>query len=174
MEIIELNIDDLKVYENNPRNNDEAVEYVKKSIKEFGMKVPLVVDKNNVIVTGHTRLKACKELGYTKIPCIIADDLNEEQINAFRLVDNKTNEFATWDFDKLEEELMQIKDISMDDFGFFNTDEEYLKDFFDAESTLVEKEKDKTFKVIVEFEDKDEAEAFLDTCKEQELNCKMG
>ena len=90
MEIIELNIDDLKVYENNPRNNDEAVEYVKKSIK-----VPLVVDKNNVIVTGHTRLKACKELGYKKIPCIIADDLNEEQINAFRLVDNKTNEFAS-------------------------------------------------------------------------------
>lgn len=145
MEIIELNIDDLKAYENNPRNNDEAVQYVKKSIKEFGMKVPLVVDKNNVIVTGHTRLKACKELGYKKIPCIIADDLNEEQINAFRLVDNKTNEFASWDFDKLEEELSLISDINMNDFGFESEEDIDIDAFFsDVEPTERKEEKKKT------------------------------
>lgn len=145
MEIIELNIDDLKAYENNPRNNDEAVQYVKKSIKEFGMKVPLVVDKNNVIVTGHTRLKACKELGYKKIPCIIADDLNEEQINAFRLVDNKTNEFASWDFDKLEEELSLISDIDMNDFCFESAEDIDIDAFFsDAEPTESKEENKKT------------------------------
>lgn len=145
MEIIELNINELEEYENNPRNNDEAVEYVKKSIKQFGMKVPLVVDKNNVIVTGHTRLKACKELGYTKIPCIIADDLNEEQINAFRLVDNKTNEFATWDFDKLEEELSLISDIDMNNFGFESAEDIDIDAFFsDSESNGSKEEKKKT------------------------------
>ena len=109
------------------------------------MKVPLVVDKNNVIVTGHTRLKACKQLGYKKIPCIIADDLNEEQINAFRLVDNKTNEFASWDFDKLEEELSLISDIDINEFGFESAEDIDIDEFFsDAEPTETKEEKKKT------------------------------
>ena len=91
-----------------------------KSIQEFGFKVPIVIDKDNIIVTGHTRVKAAKQLGYEKVPCIVADDLNEEQINAFRLVDNKTNEFALWDFEKLEEELSNIQDIDLLEFGFEN------------------------------------------------------
>ena len=92
MEIIYKNINDLIPYENNPRLNDEAVEYVKNSIKEFGFKVPIVIDKDNVIIAGHTRIKASKELGIKDIPCIIADDLTEEQVKAFRLADNKVAE----------------------------------------------------------------------------------
>lgn len=118
MEIIYKNIKDLKPYEKNPRRNNEAVKYVAKSIEEFGFKVPVIIDKDNVIVCGHTRYKASKKLGYTEIPCIIADDLTEEQIKAFRLADNKVSEKAEWDFDLLSEELDDIFNIEMSDFGF--------------------------------------------------------
>lgn len=113
-----VELKDLKPYENNPRNNDEAVKYVAKSIEEFGFKVPMVIDKDNVIVAGHTRYKAAKKLGIEEVPCIIADDLTEEQIKAFRLVDNKVAERATWNDDLLEIELNDILNINMQDFGF--------------------------------------------------------
>jgi len=118
MEIVIKNIEEIKMYENNPRNNDEAVEYVANSIKEFGFKVPIVLDKNNVIVAGHTRYKAAKLLNITEIPCIIADDLNDEQVKAFRLIDNKAAELASWDIDLLNIELDSIKDIDMELFDF--------------------------------------------------------
>ena len=117
MKIVDKKINELIPYENNPRLNDEAVDYVANSIKEFGFKVPIVIDKNNVIVAGHTRLKASKKLGLDKVPCIIADDLNEEQIKAFRLADNKVSEKADWDFNMLDDELKDI-DINMEQFGF--------------------------------------------------------
>lgn len=117
MQIIELPIENLIPYENNPRNNDKAVDAVAASINSFGFKVPVVIDKDNVIVTGHTRIKAAQKLGIDKIPCIRADDLSEEQIKAFRLADNKVSELATWDFGKLDEELAEIH-IDMEDFGF--------------------------------------------------------
>lgn len=118
MEIVNKNIDEIKMYENNPRNNDGAVEYVANSIKEFGFKVPIVLDKNNVIVAGHTRYKAAKLLKITEIPCIIADDLSDEQVKAFRLIDNKAAELASWDVDLLNLELENIKDIDMELFNF--------------------------------------------------------
>ena len=117
MKIEYKNIDEVIPYENNPRNNEEAVEYVANSIKEFGFKVPIIVDKDNVIVTGHTRLKAAKSLGLEKVPVIYADDLTEEQIKAFRIADNKTGEKAGWDLDKLKIELGDL-DFDMTDFGF--------------------------------------------------------
>ena len=122
MEIIYKNIDELIPYENNPRLNDEAVEYVKNSIKEFGFKVPVVIDKDNVIIAGHTRIKASKELGIKDIPCIIADDLTEEQVKAFRLADNKVAEKSMWDYIKLDEELDSILDIDMSMFDFNSSD----------------------------------------------------
>lgn len=112
MKIVEKSLKDLKMYENNPRNNDEAVEQVANSIKEFGFKVPMVIDKENVIVCGHTRYKACIELGIDKVPCIVADDLSDEQIKAFRLAENRTNEIAEWDKEKLTNATNQeIKEI---------------------------------------------------------------
>lgn len=118
MEIQEKKIKELIPYEKNPRKNDAAVEYVTNSIKEFGFKVPIVIDKNGVIVCGHTRYKAAQRLRLKTVPCIIADDLNDEQIKAFRLADNKVSEKSEWDFDLLYEELDGIFDIDMEEFDF--------------------------------------------------------
>lgn len=117
MTIKEIKRTDLIPYENNPRINDAAVEAVANSIKQFGFKVPIVIDKNNVIVAGHTRHKAAELLGLEKVPCIVAADLTPEQIKAFRVADNKTAELAEWDFEKLEAELADI-DFDMTQFGF--------------------------------------------------------
>ena len=118
MKIVEKRVTDLIPYENNPRKNDEAVPYVAESIKNFGFKVPIIVDKNNVIVAGHTRLKAAERLGLDKVPCIVADDLTEEQIKASRLADNKVSEFAEWDTKELGFEIDSILEIDMAAFGF--------------------------------------------------------
>lgn len=120
MEIINKKLSELKPYENNPRINDDAVEYVANSIKEFGFKVPIVIDKKGVIVAGHTRYKASKVLGLEEVPCIVADDLNEDQIKAFRLADNKVSEQASWNYDLLDLELDNIN-LDMVDFGFLET-----------------------------------------------------
>ena len=80
MNIVDIKLDDLKPYDNNPRNNEERVEPVANSIKTYGFKVPIVVDKNNIIIAGHTRYKAAKKLGLNKVPCIIADDLTKDQM----------------------------------------------------------------------------------------------
>lgn len=120
MNVVNKRIDEITPYENNPRNNDVAVEYVANSIKSFGFKVPIVIDENNVIVTGHTRLKAAKQLGMEEVPCVIADDLTADEIKAFRLADNKVAEFSLWDNDALTKELSNIEDINMDLFGFID------------------------------------------------------
>ena len=118
MQIIKKNVNELVPYENNPRHNDDAVEYVANSIEQFGFKVPIIIDKDNVIVAGHTRLKAAKKLGMEYVPCILADDLSEEQVRAFRLADNKVGEFSTWDNDLLQIELDDLLDIDMEKLGF--------------------------------------------------------
>ena len=117
--------DELTPYAKNPRKNDEAADAVAKSIEKFGFKVPIVIDSENNIICGHTRLKAAKKLKIESVPCVIADDLTEEQIKAFRLADNKVGELAEWDFDLLGEELDGIFDIDMSEFGFdIDLDEE--------------------------------------------------
>lgn len=118
MTIVMKNIAEIKPYENNPRHNESAIDAVASSIKEFGWKQSLVIDKDNVIVVGHTRWLAAKKLGLNEVPCLIASDLTDEQIAAYRLADNKTNELATWDFEKLKTELESISDIDMSQFGF--------------------------------------------------------
>ena len=124
MEIVMMNIDEIIPYENNPRKNDDAVEAVANSIKNFGFKSPIVVDANKVIVNGHTRLKASKLLGLTMVPVIIASDLTEDQCRALRLADNKTAEIASWDKKLLMQELESIDweglQMDMTDFGFDN------------------------------------------------------
>ena len=117
MKIIELPVKDIIPYERNPRKNDKAVDAVAESIKQFGFKVPCVVDSNHVLVTGHTRVKACKKLGIKTVPCVVADDLTEDQIKAFRLADNKVSELADWDTDLLSKELIDVS-LDMTDFGF--------------------------------------------------------
>ena len=125
MEIKNIPIHEIIPYENNPRKNDAAVDAVAESIREFGFRNPVILDKNNVVVCGHTRLKAAEQLGLKTIPCLYADDLTEDQIRAFRLVDNKTAEFADWDFGKLEEELVKI-DMDLSLWGFELPDDEVI------------------------------------------------
>ena len=117
MNIVMKKTSELIEYENNPRNNEAAIDAVAKSISEFGFKVPIVITKENIIIAGHTRLKASLKLGLATVPCIVADDLTEGQIKAFRLADNKTAELASWDFTKLESELESIE-MDMSVFGF--------------------------------------------------------
>ena len=140
MTIIQKKTADLIPYEKNPRKNDEAVEKVAASIREFGFKVPIVIDKDNVIVAGHTRLKAAEAAGMDEVPCIVADDLTDEQIKAFRLADNKTAEFASWDFDLLTGELQDITDIDMSEFGFdfseIDEEEEIIEDDYDFKENV--------------------------------------
>lgn len=116
IKIIEKDINELVPYENNARINDKAVDIVANSIKEFGFRNPCIIDKNNVLVAGHTRVLACKKLGITKVPCIVADDLTEDQIKAFRIADNSSAQVAEWDMEKLMKELDSI-DYDMTQFG---------------------------------------------------------
>lgn len=116
MKIQNISISKIKPYENNPRNNTEAVQYVANSIKEFGFKQPIVIDKNFEIVAGHTRYFACKKLGIKEVSCVMADDLTDEQVKAYRIADNSTGEAATWDFDLLNVEIDGL-DFDFKDFG---------------------------------------------------------
>ena len=140
LEIKYIPIDDIKPYKNNPRLNEEAIPYVMNSIKEFGFKNPIILDENNVIVAGHTRLESAKRLDMEEVPVIYADDLTEEQIKAFRLADNKVAEKSMWDYTKLDEELDSILDIDMSMFDFENIEETNLDDFFEDNDNKKEKE----------------------------------
>jgi DNA modification methylase len=143
-----MNVTDIIPYKNNPRNNEPAVKKVAESILEFGFKVPIILDKNNEIVAGHTRYKASLELGLKTVPCIIADDLTDAQIKAFRLADNKTAELAEWDLDLLNLELGELSKLdlnfSMEDFGFelndlaLDSKAKVKDDDFDADEALAE------------------------------------
>lgn len=120
MQIVEKCIQDIIPYENNPRNNENASIKVAESISQFGFRVPIILDKNNMIIAGHTRYKAAINLGYEKVPCVIADDLLPEQVKAFRLADNKTAEYATWNDELLLNELQELLEMNIDmsAFGF--------------------------------------------------------
>lgn len=117
-----VGIEEIRPYKNNPRLNDEAVGAVANSIKEFGFKVPIIIDRNNVIVAGHTRLKAAKRLRLKEVPVVVADDLTDDQIRAFRLADNKVGEIAEWDLGKLDQELENVL-MDMEQFGFLGNEE---------------------------------------------------
>ena len=114
MDIVNLKVEELIPYINNPRNNDDAIDKVAASIKEFGFKVPIVIDNNNVVVTGHTRLLASKKLGLQEVPCVVADDLSPAQIKAFRIADNKVSEYAQWKDDMLKVELEELEEMDFD------------------------------------------------------------
>ena len=137
MNVIEKRVADLKPYEKNPRKNDEAVKYVAESIRRFGFNVPIVIDKDNTIVCGHTRWKASKQLKLKTVPCIMKDDLTDEQIRAYRLADNRVAEKAEWDLALLDTELAEIETIDMTLLGFDDKEEEtpqeVVEDDFDEE-----------------------------------------
>ncbi len=132
MQIEYRKIDELIPYVNNPRNNENSVDAVASSIKNFGFKVPIVVDIKNEIINGHTRLKAAKKIGLEEVPVIVAEDLSEAQIKAFRIADNRVAEFSEWDDELLLSELQALQDLDFDisefDFDMFDFDSENLND----------------------------------------------
>lgn len=170
MKIVHKSIDELIPYENNPRINDHAVEAVANSIKEFGFKNPVIVDKNNIIIAGHTRVKAAEELGIDKIPVIYADDLSDEQVKAFRLADNKTAELADWDFSLLDAELEELSkldfDFEMSDFGFENSSQEKI---FDTDEQFFN---DKEI-IIIEYENNNQLEKAFNELTEMGYPCRI-
>lgn len=108
-----VKIQDIIPYDKNPRINDDSVDKVAASIREFGFKVPIMLDRKNVVIAGHTRLKAAKKLKLKELPCVYADDLSDEQVKALRLADNKVGESSLWDEDLLNEELSGILNIDL-------------------------------------------------------------
>lgn len=164
IKIVNMRVEDLKPYENNPRINDDAVEYVANSIKEFGFKVPIVIDKDNVIVTGHTRYKASLELGLKEVPCIIADDLSDKQIKAFRLADNKVADYSYFDNTKLLEELEDLDDI----FTGFDFSENF-EDILDESDTSILGEEEQIYKIIVKSVDKEEIDKVRQFCEDNNI-----
>lgn len=122
MKVETVSIESLIPYANNPRNNEEAIEKVARSIDEFGWQQPIVVDENMVVIVGHTRLLAAKSLGLNEVPIHVADKLTDEQARAYRLADNRTNEYASWDMNLVGIELRELDDLGMDieSTGFSN------------------------------------------------------
>lgn len=153
MRVITKRLDEIRPYPNNPRKNDKAVQYVMNSIKEFGFNVPLVIDKDGYIVAGHTRYEACKRLGIKDVQCIVADDLSEDQIKAFRIADNATHEMSKWDYGLLTGELADLVDLDMEQFGFgslkaLDQDDDYEMDYDDSVEISTESFDDSRFKLI--------------------------
>lgn len=150
MKLIELSIDEIIPYENNPRENDSAVDKVAESIKEFGFKVPIIIDKENIIIAGHTRYKAAKKLDIKKVPVITAEDLTNEQVKAFRIMDNKSSEFATWDYEALLEEMenLKLEDYNLELTGFDFNEIEGIMDKY----TPKEVEEDSDFNIEEQLE----------------------
>ena len=164
MEIINKKVDELIPYKNNPRLNDGAVEYVAKSIKEFGFKVPIIIDKNNVIVAGHTRYKASKQLGLKEVPCIVADDLTDKQIRAFRLADNKVSDYSIWDNVALLEELEDLGDI----FTGFDVSENF-EDILDESDTSILGESEQIYKIVVKSVNKEDIDKVRQFCEDNNI-----
>lgn len=146
--ITERELQSIREYENNPRHNEKAVEAVAESIKQFGFKVPLVIDRYGVIIAGHTRAKAAERIGLQKVPCIVADDLTDEQIKAYRLADNKTADLAEWDVEKLNEELKNLTAFDMDAFGFDSLPDIMEELHGDSEEEIVDAMIDETEETI--------------------------
>ncbi len=120
MKIENLKIEELKAYEKNARKNKKAIEVVKRSIERFGFQNPILIDKDNVIIAGHTRLEAAKQLGHETVPTIRIGNLTETEIKAYRIMDNKSSQFSQWDMKKLKEELFELEEMNFDleDTGF--------------------------------------------------------
>lgn len=167
LNIVYKPIKELKPYKKNAKkHNKEQVEQIANSIKEFGFTQPVIIDKNNEVVAGHGRILGARKAGLKQVPTVCLEDLTEEQIKAYRLVDNKLNE-SEWDYSLLDEELENLtEDIDMDLFGFETEIEQ-------EEVEKVEFEKRKVHKVVVEFENKKASEKLYKKLSSEGYICKL-
>lgn len=144
MNIQHLPLSEIHPYPGNPRDISQAVPLVANSIRQFGFKNPIIVDREHVIISGHARYAAAQELELETVPCIVSD-MSEEQARAFRIADNKSSEIATWDYAKLNEELAKAKDMDVDidletEFGFVTNDEHNPDDIYGDKKEPKEKD----------------------------------
>lgn len=137
IKVIDVKLEDLKPYKRNPRKNNLSVEPLKRSIQKYGFNVPLVIDNNGEIITGHTRYIAAKELGLKSVPCVRKEDLNKKEIKEYRIADNKVAELSDWDNALLKIELDELVDLGSDlkDIGF---DSKELDDLLNFDSYEIE------------------------------------
>lgn len=147
-QIQEFEVDKLIPYEWNPRLNEDAIEMVANSIRDFGFRQPIIVDKDMVIIAGHTRLLAAKHLELKKMPVIIASDMNEQQVQAFRLADNKVAEYSEWDYDKLVGEL----EIMSSDYDWLDFSDAFPDVSDELEEFVEEIEKEKPLLKFLDYE----------------------
>ena len=153
MQIIYKKLDEIHPYENNPRKNDTGVDAVAESIKQYGFKVPIVISKDGTIITGHTRYKASEKLGLNKVPCIVADDLTDEQVKAFRIADNKVSDFSIWDNVLLLQELQEIDDSMFTGFVDGDIFDSVLDE---SDKSAIENNEDGTiYEIVFKSEDKE-------------------
>lgn len=167
MQIKEIGIDEIVPYARNPRHNQNAVDKVAASIKEFGFQQPIVIDKNNIVIVGHTRLLAAKKLGFKKVPVHIAENLNDIQVKAYRLIDNKSNEYASWENELLNFEINELID------GGYNLINEF--DFNLGNEKKIEKDEKykQNFSVLVNCEDEADQEAVYKMLTAKGYQCKI-
>jgi ParB-like chromosome segregation protein Spo0J len=166
--IVYKRVEDLKLNPKNPRKNDEAVHIVAKSIEKYGFKNPLIIDENNVVWCGNTRLKASRTLGLEEVPCIVASDLTQEQIRELALIDNKSSEIAEWDFELLVDELA---DLNLSDFELdwnINTQDNNEIDRKDISDSIKSQ-----FELIVNCEDEESLEMLYNEMIERGYECKI-
>lgn len=166
-QIVYKKLSELHLNDRNPRINDNAVDVVAKSIEKYGFKNPLIVDSNGKIWCGNTRFKASKKLGLKEVPCIVADDLTEEQIREYALLDNKTNELADWDFDLLGEELAELDLSDFDlDWGIneINNDKERI----DKSDTLKD-----VYEITISCQNENDLENIYNEFIERGYKCKI-
>lgn len=164
MKVENLNISEIFPYDKNPRNNKNAVKATANSIKEFGFQQPIVVDKDNVIIVGHTRYSAAKKLKLKTVPIVVADQLSDEKVKAYRLADNKTHDLSDWDDNLLDEELEGILNIDMEQFGF--EDEEIEEDEKDISDSIKE-----VYQVVINCKDEEDLESTYNQLDSEGYDC---
>lgn len=151
LEIVMKKVSDITPYENNPRKNEATALKLKRAIEAFGFKNPIILDENDVIVSGHARLKAAQMLGMEEVPCTYANGLTEDEIKGFRIADNKTAELAGWDYDKLVTEMTELSDIGFDlDYSGFNEAEQIYYSGTDATPDKQDREEFKDYEADAE------------------------
>lgn len=169
-------IDALIPYDNNPRLNSGAVDYLANSIRELGFGAPILVDKDMVIIAGHTRLLASRKLGLKEVPVVILNNITPEQARAMRLADNKVPESSTWDLDALDIELGALKDVfDMEDFGFLDMKYDTFNDDEGEEGEDIPVERppmDDVFNVLVECRDESERTRVVEMLANEGIACR--
>lgn len=170
-----VSLDKIIEYINNPRNNEAAVDRVAASIAEFGFNVPLVLDKDNVIITGHTRYKAAKKLKLDKVPCIYAEGLTKAQVKAYRIADNKVSEYASWDKDLLAVELERLEEeaYNLELTGFDMDEIEKMLNPAEPNETDLSDEVTETYEVIIECVNETEQEQIYNSLIGEGYKCRV-